>query len=266
MPTVGVDIGSLATKAVVVNHDGQMLSYHIQRTGARPGQAGVACMREALSGAGLALPDVRFVVSTGYGRERVDFSDLTITEISCHAKGIHFLFPEVRTVIDIGGQDSKVITVDEMGQPLRFVMNDKCAAGTGRFIEVMAGALEVELSEIGNLSLRSQEEVQVSAMCTVFAESEVISLVASGAEVEDIAAAVHRAIARRVVNLAERVRIQPPVAMSGGVAKNVGVLRALEERLQTIVHVASEPQIVGALGAALFALERCSVATTASTQ
>ena len=182
-----------------------------------------------------------------------------MTEITCIAKGVSFLFPEARTIIDIGGQDTKVIRVDDRGRVLEFEMNDKCAAGTGRFIEVMANALNVELGKIGELSLSHKKDLTISSICTVFAESEVISLVSEGQELEDIVYGIHRAIADRTMGLINRLGgVQEKVIMCGGVAKNIGVVKALENTLGTSVQISEEPQIVGALGAALLALEKAS--------
>jgi predicted CoA-substrate-specific enzyme activase len=176
-----------------------------------------------------------------------------VTEISCYARGIHHLYPQVQTVIDIGGQDSKVVAVGPGGRPLDFAMNDKCAAGTGRFLEVIARALELDLEDIGPRALRARRAADISSTCTVFAESEVVTLVAEGVPREEIVAGICRSIAKRVGGMARRVGVEPPVAFAGGVAKNVGVVRALEEVLGEALIVPEEPQIVGALGAALVA-------------
>jgi len=252
----GIDVGSLCTKAVLVDGEGRVLSYAIRRSGAAHRQAAESCFGEALDRAGAGREDVRYIVSTGYGRARVSFADAEITEITCHAHGARRLFPEVRMVIDIGGQDSKVVYIGASGQVTNFVMNDKCAAGTGRFLEVMATALEVPLEEMGRLSLRATRDLEVSSMCTVFAESEVISLIASGHDKADVAAAIHKAIARRIAGLVGQLGLREKAAMTGGVAKNIGVVRALEERLGIRLSVPEEPQITGALGAALLAAER----------
>jgi predicted CoA-substrate-specific enzyme activase len=192
-------------------------------------------------------------VATGYGRVAVEFADTQVTEISCYARGIHHLYPEVMTVIDIGGQDSKVVAVGPGGKPLDFAMNDKCAAGTGRFLEVIARAMELDLEDMGPNALRARRAADISSTCTVFAESEVVTLVAEGVPREEIVAGICRSIARRVGGMARRVGVEPPVAFAGGVAKNVGVVRALEEVLGETLIVPEEPQIVGALGAALVA-------------
>ncbi|MBI4304628.1 MAG: 2-hydroxyglutaryl-CoA dehydratase [Chloroflexi bacterium] len=274
----GVDVGSLCTKALIWDarlrqgYDGQaslrqgyggqasqkVVSYHIIRSGALFREAAETCLAEALRLAGLKSGDIDYVVSTGYGRANVKFANDQVTELTCHARGARHFCPDVHTVIDIGGQDSKVIHINDQGQVENFVMNDKCAAGTGRFLEVMAGALQVNLEGLGELSLRSQIEVDVSSMCTVFAESEVISLFAAGHNQADIASAVHRAIARRIVGMVGQIGARGKVAMTGGVAKNIGVVRALEKKLGTAILVPEEPQINGALGAAIIAAERVS--------
>ena len=194
-------------------------------------------------------------MATGYGRIAIDYADSQVTEISCYARGINQLHPEVRTIIDIGGQDSKAISVDKEGRVVDFLMNDKCAAGTGRFLEVMAKALELEIGDLGDISLRATELHQVSSTCTVFAESEVVTLVAEGVNREDIVAGLHAAIAKRIVSMVKRVGLSPPVAMAGGVAKNMGVVKAIEEEIGEPLVVPREPQIVGALGAAILAME-----------
>ncbi|MBW1785328.1 MAG: 2-hydroxyglutaryl-CoA dehydratase [Deltaproteobacteria bacterium] len=252
---VGVDIGSLTAKSVVVDRDRRIVSYHVVQGTIVDEQAAVASLDRALRDAGLEKEQIGFLVTTGYGRTMVDFGDKNITEISCHARGANFLMPDARTVIDIGGQDSKVIAMDPSGKVANFSMNDKCAAGTGRFIEVMAHALDVPLDRMGSLSLTSDDPAAISSMCTVFAESEVISLSAKGRSKPDIIAGIHEAIGRRMKSLANHVGLAAPVLMSGGVAKNAGVVRVLERLLGTPIAVPEEPQIVGALGAALYALD-----------
>ncbi|MDP2953779.1 MAG: acyl-CoA dehydratase activase [Chloroflexota bacterium] len=255
----GIDLGSLCTKAVLIDSEGKVVSYSIIRSGAIYQGAAEKSFGEALTNAGLKASDVQYIVATGYGRNRVPFANEQITEISCHARGAKWTFPEIHTIVDIGGQDSKVIYVGDQGQVMNFVMNDKCAAGTGRFLEVMAVALEVYLDQLGTLSLQSTKDVEVSSMCTVFAESEVISLIASGTEKADIAASIHRAIARRVSGMVGQLGLREKVSMSGGVAKNIGVVRALEKKLRTTLLLAPEPQIIGALGAALVAADRSGI-------
>ncbi|MEE9199757.1 MAG: acyl-CoA dehydratase activase, partial [Dehalococcoidia bacterium] len=214
-----------------------------------------ACMEATMVEAGVGQDELEFIVTTGYGRSLVSFGHKNVTEISCHARGAHYLFPEVRTVIDIGGQDSKVISLDGEGRVAGFNMNDKCAAGTGRFLEVLARALGVALEDMGRLSLSSTAPAQVSSLCTVFAESEIVSLSAQGSSQVDIIAGLHEAIGRRLQSLVKGVGVRPRVMMSGGVAKNQGVVRVLERLLGTEIIIPDEPQIVGALGAALYALE-----------
>ncbi|MBW1669141.1 MAG: 2-hydroxyglutaryl-CoA dehydratase [Deltaproteobacteria bacterium] len=248
----GIDIGSLSSEAVILGENG-ILGYSVRNTGADPQRVAQECMEEALARANVAKEDVLSIVATGYGRIRVPFADREITEITCHAKGAHFLFPETRTVIDIGGQDSKVITLDERGAVTDFAMNDRCAAGTGRFLEVMATALETKLSELGQRSLEAKKGVPISSMCTVFAESEVISLIAEGKRREEIMRGLHEAISSRVYRMAKKLRVKKEITFTGGVAKNQGIVKVLEVLFKMPVNVPDEPQIVGALGAALYA-------------
>jgi len=243
---------------VIIDESANVVSFAIVLTGARSRGAIEAAYAAVLEGAGLKKQDISGLISTGYGREQVDGRIKSITEISCHAKGAAFLFPNTRLILDIGGQDSKSIKVGPNGQVLDFAMNDKCAAGTGRFFEVMARALEIDLDDMGRLASRANNKLSISSMCTVFAESEVVSLVARGEPVEDIVAGLCRAVAERTRALAQRVGIAPEVTMTGGVAKNLGVVRALEELLGQKFNIPAEPQIVGALGAAILARETTS--------
>ena len=252
----GIDIGSLSTDVVLLDREGKIAGSAIVATGASTKKACEEALSRALAEAGSAPSSVVFTVSTGYGREMAASADLAVTEITCHAKGARHLFPEARSVLDIGGQDSKVIRLTSDGRVADFAMNDKCAAGTGRFLEVMARTLEMDLEEMGPRSLLSRRTVAVSSMCTVFAESEVISLIASGTPPEDIARGIHLAIADRIAALAERVGLAFPAVMTGGVAKNPGARRALEEKFGFPLLVPEEPQLAGALGAALIALEK----------
>ncbi len=252
MPVAGIDVGSLTAEVVILD-DSKILCYTILPTGANSKKAAEKAMDEALSKAGLKSSDLDFSVATGYGRISIDFADKRITEITCHGRGAHYWDKDVRTVIDIGGQDSKVISLNETGRVLDFAMNDKCAAGTGRFLEVMAQALEVDLEQLAELSSRAKETVAISSMCTVFAESEVVSLIARGLPREDIAHGLHRSIADRTAGLVHRVGLTEAVMITGGVAKNRAVVQALNEKLQTKLVVPEEPQIAGALGAALLA-------------
>lgn len=249
----GIDIGSLTCDAVIIDEESKIVSSAIVLTGARSRSAIETAYSKAIEKAGLGRDDVAGLVSTGYGREQVKGRQKSITEISCHARGAYFLFPKTNLIVDIGGQDSKTIRVNEDGQVMDFAMNDKCAAGTGRFFEVMARALEIDLDDLGALAADSTKQLSISSMCTVFAESEVVSLVARGEKVEDIVAGLCRAVAERTRALAQRVGIAPEITMTGGVAKNLGVVRALEDLIGHKFNIPQEPQIVGALGAALFA-------------
>jgi (R)-2-hydroxyacyl-CoA dehydratese activating ATPase len=251
----GLDIGSLSTKAVLMNTDG-IVSQYVMQTGSNPRIAGERAFENALAAADSEKEHVAFIVGTGYGRVNLPFAHRTVTELTCHAKGAYYLNPKVRTVIDIGGQDSKVIQVDAMGNLADFVMNDKCAAGTGRFLEVMAKALELNLEEIAGCALQSQNPCSISNTCAVFAESEVISLLALGHAKEDIAAGLHMGVAQRVGNMAKRLGLNREVAFVGGVAKNMGARKALEDFLELrFVPETQDPQLNGALGAALLARE-----------
>jgi predicted CoA-substrate-specific enzyme activase len=207
----------------------------------------------ALEQAGAARGDVVMLVATGYGRDSVAGKDKSVTEIACHARGAHSLYADARTVIDIGGQDSKAIALDAAGAVRKFEMNDKCAAGTGRFLEVMGRTLEVPLGEIGPRALQADAPAKISSTCTVFAESEVISLLAQGQGIERILAGLCLAVAQRINSLASRAGVTPRVIMTGGVAKNTGVVRAIEKAIGLAVTVPDDPQIMGALGAALIA-------------
>jgi len=259
MLVAGVDIGSITTEALLFDKDKGVLGYTILPTGANSRKTVEAALDKVLDAPARLRSDVSYVIATGCGRKRAEFAKEAVTEITCIAKGVSFLFPDARTIIDIGGQDTKVIRVDAKGRVLEFEMNDKCAAGTGRFIEVMANALNVELGKIGELSLSHKKDLTISSICTVFAESEVISLVSEGQELEDIVYGIHRAIADRTMGLINRLGgVQETVIMCGGVAKNIGVVKALENALGTSVQIYEEPQIVGALGAALLALEKAS--------
>jgi len=252
---VGLDIGSLSSEALLFSEDG-IISYSIMTTGPNPQRAARQCLKDALEKVGLTEEAILRIVATGYGRISVPFKAKEITEISCHARGSYFLFPRTRTVIDIGGQDSKIITLDDRGKVTDFAMNDKCAAGTGRFLEVMANALEVELSEMGRKSLMAKKKVSITSMCTVFAESEVISLLAEGYGVEEILLGLHESIAHRIFRMARRLRVKGEITFTGGVAKNKGIVEALKKLFAMEINLPEEPQIVGALGAALYAREK----------
>lgn len=249
----GIDVGSLTTEAVIIGDDDSLCGFSIVQTGANSTEAAEAALGKALTSAGIRRENLSRIIATGYGRISVPFAEKKITEISCHAAGAFHLFPDTGTVIDIGGQDSKTIRVGPGGKVLDFNMNDKCAAGTGRFLEVMAGKLEVSLEQMAELSLQSKGEVQISSVCTVFAESEVVSLVAQNHPRDQIIKGLHRAVVNRVWSMVKALGIHGGVTMSGGVAKNRGVVALFEEKLGRQIHVHEEPQIVGALGAALLA-------------
>ncbi|RJQ06497.1 MAG: 2-hydroxyglutaryl-CoA dehydratase [Bacillota bacterium] len=250
----GIDIGSATAKAVVVDGSRSILGTALRPVGYDMEAAGRAVLEEARRAAGVSPDRTVRTVSTGYGRHAMS-SDAAVTEISCHARGVAELVPGVAAVIDVGGQDSKAIAVGPGGKVLDFVMNDKCAAGTGRFLEVMARALEVPLDDFGPLSLSAANPADISSTCTVFAESEVISQRAARRPKEEIIAGIHKAMARRIAGMARRVRLGEPLVMSGGVARNVGLVRVIEGELGLAVTVPDLAQYAGALGAAILAAE-----------
>lgn len=252
MITAGVDIGSVSTKAAVLR-DGALLGTRVGFTGYNAELAGQSVLEDLLGDLGLGLSEVEKIVSTGYGRNSLRLVHRPLSEIICHGAGARFLNPRAMSVIDIGGQDSKAILMDSGGRVRNFVMNDKCAAGTGRFLEVMARALELDLEEFGRLSGPAASPAAISSICTVFAESEVISLIAKGERRENIIAGIHESIAARAWAMANRIGMVPPIVMTGGVAKNPGVVRALEMRAGTPLEVSEYPQENGAIGAALLA-------------
>jgi (R)-2-hydroxyacyl-CoA dehydratese activating ATPase len=250
--TVGIDIGSITSKAVLMK-DGKILVSKVVFTGYNVETAGRKVFDDVLDEAGLPPEAVGRIVATGYGRKGVSIAHESLTEILCHGAGAYYLNPEVRFVIDIGGQDSKAILLDDEGRVKNFTMNDKCAAGTGRFLEVMARAMEVNLEDFGDLSLQAGLPAKISSLCTVFAESEVISLISKGVSRENIIAGIHESIGARVSAMAKRVGLRGPVAMTGGVAKNIGVVKALEEKLSLQIAVSPYAQVNGAIGAAYLA-------------
>ena len=256
MYVMGVDSGSTSTNAVILDENRNMKAFAVVRTGAKSGESANKILKEILDKAGLKKEDIAWIVSTGYGRVSTPFADETVTEISCHGRGAHYFNPSIRTILDIGGQDSKGIKLNEQGEVTDFVMNDKCAAGTGRFLEMIARTLEVEIGELGPIALESTEEIEITSMCSVFAESEVISLIANNKEKADIANGICRAIANKSYSLLKRVGMEPNFMMTGGVAKNPGVIRAVEEKIGAKLYICPEPEIVGATGAALYALDR----------
>lgn len=251
MPFAGIDIGSTMTKVVIADEQEKILASHIGPTGAEHRHLALKVMDETIKKAGLAFDALDFVVATGYGRINVPFADKQITEITCHARGIRSLFPSARIIIDIGGQDSKGIKLDEAGKVANFVMNDKCAAGTGRFLEVISETLGINLTDMGDLALSAEGFVQISNTCTVFAEHEVTSRLAEGAGVAEIVAGLHEAIASRVVNMTRHLGIEKDVVVTGGGAKNKGLVRAIAGKVGFSVLTPPEPFITGALGAAL---------------
>ena len=251
MTFAGIDIGSTMTKAAVVDSDGVVLASVIGPTGAAHRHLALAVMDEAIKKADLAFEQLAFIVATGYGRMNVPFADKQITEITCHARGIRAIFPAARTVMDIGGQDAKGIRLDSEGKVVNFIMNDKCAAGTGRFLEVIAETLGIGLSDMGGLSLTAREPVKISSTCTVFAEHEVTSRLAEGAAIPDIAAGLCESIATRVVTMVRNIGIEREMAVTGGGAKNIGLVKAVEDAVRFPVLIPPEPLLTGALGAAL---------------
>ncbi len=257
MLTAGVDIGSLATKVVILEADSsRILASVCLPSGPRPAEARRAALAEALGAAGVVASDLAATVSTGYGREGLEHGQGSVTEISCAARGAHLLDPTVRTVFDIGGQDSKVVRLDEDGYPTNFALNDRCAAGTGRFLEVMAQALGASVEKLDDLAMSAESPVTISRTCTVFAESEVVGLLAREVEPSRIAAGLCRAVAQRTAHLAQQIGVQPTVMLVGGVGQNRAIATELQAVLQMELVVPEEPQLVVALGAAAIAAER----------
>ena len=255
MYVMGIDSGSTSTNAVIMDQDRKIKAFAVVRTGAKSGESAQKVLDLVLEQANLKREDISRIVSTGYGRVSISFADENVTEISCHGKGAHYFNPKVRTILDIGGQDSKAIHLNEKGEVTDFVMNDKCAAGTGRFLEMIARSLEIDIDELGPAALKSTEEIEITSMCSVFAESEVISLIAQNKEKTDIANGVCRSIANKSYSLMKRVGLEPEFMMTGGVAKNPGVVRAVEDKIGSRLYICPEPEIVGAAGAAIYALE-----------
>ena len=253
---IGIDSGSTSTNGVLMNRKGEIVDSHSILTGAKAESSAKKLYELILQRNSLEKSDIASLIATGYGRVSMSFSDDTVTEISCHAKGAHYLNKNVRTILDIGGQDSKAISVKEDGTVNDFVMNDKCAAGTGRFLDTIARTLELSTEELGNAALESDKAIEITSMCTVFAESEVITLIAENNELKDIAYGVCSSIASKSYFLLKRVGINDAVMMSGGVAKNKGVVKALEKKLGKKIYIPENPELVGAIGAAAFALDR----------
>ncbi len=260
MIVAGIDIGSLTGKCVIIRGAQKfgmddILSTSITHTRVKPATTATIVYEDALTKANLKKSEVKFIVGTGYGRIRIPFADENISEISCHGRGASYYLPNVRTVIDVGGQDSKVIRVNEFGKLVDFTMNDKCAAGTGRFLEVMAKALETTLDQMGPLALESTSPAMISAQCSVFAETEVVSLIADGVPVKDIISGLTESIASRIVSLVNRIGLREDVTITGGVAKNIGVVDRIEKKLNLKLKTVPIPQLIGAFGAAIFAKE-----------
>ena len=253
---VGLDSGSTSTNAVVMNEAREIVASIVIRTGAKAGASAERAYREVIERAGITPDQVACTIATGYGRVSIPFADENVTEISCHGRGAHYFNPAVRTILDIGGQDSKAIHVNATGEVTDFAMNDKCAAGTGRFLEMIARSLEISLDELGPAALESKKHLEIASMCSVFAESEVISLIANNEEKPDIAAGVCRAVAGKAYSLMRRVGLEGAYMMTGGVAQNPGVVRAVEELIGEKLFICEDPEIVGATGAALLALEK----------
>jgi len=258
MFTCGIDIGSVSTEALILDIDEnnryKILSYAINKTGSDSKIAAEKSFQMALSEAGLDKNKINSIVATGYGRINVEFANKNITEITCHASGVTLLFPEIITIIDIGGQDSKVIKIDKTSKkPIDFLMNDKCAAGTGRFLEVMAKTLEINIENFGEIFLSTKEKVDITSTCTVFAESEIVSLIGKGVAKEKIIKGLIYSIADRIISMVSRVGLESPICLTGGVAKNSGISSAIEEKLGVKLQIPFEPQITGALGAAFLA-------------
>jgi predicted CoA-substrate-specific enzyme activase len=252
--TVGIDLGSRLSKIVILKNS-EIIFNEITDTGVNPQKTATRLLENALKEMQIERSQIDKVFSTGYGRNIVPFADKRISEISCHAKGVNFFIPEVKTVIDIGGQDSKVILLGEKGRVVDFVMNDKCAAGTGRFLEVAANILEITVDDLQEISLHSKEDIDINSTCVVFAESEIIGLIAAGKQPGDIVRAIHRSIAKRIKNLISQMNWQSPIVFTGGVAQNEGMKIAISEVLNKEISAPENSFITGALGAALLASE-----------
>jgi len=253
---LGVDSGSTTTNLVVINDSEEILFWKIAPTGINGSVTAHKLLKEAQEEMNFTADDIAYCVATGYGRDIVDFANETVTEITCHAKGARTLFPHAQCIIDIGGQDSKVIRLDEKGSVVDFSMNDKCAAGTGRFLEVMSRVLEKDLDAMAAAAERARKKLSISSMCTVFAESEVVSLIGKGESINDISAGLFRSISKRIVAMYKRVKGQPPVVFTGGVARNSGIVKTLQEELGVKFFIPKIPDIVGAYGAAIIGKEK----------
>lgn len=253
----GCDVGSLTSKAVIMKGK-KIVGFSIIRSKARPGESAQAAMDQALANAGVDMSGIGYVVGTGYGRDKIPFISEARSEIACHGKGAHWMVPTVKTVIDIGGQDCKAIKLNGTGAVENFITNDKCASGTGRFLEVMADVLDIGIDELGDLSARARSPIMLASTCTVWAQADVIKYLNSGYSIEDIGAGINSAMAKRVAILANTVKVEKEICMTGGVAKNSGVVSTLEKilghRIRKIRR--ADPQLAGAIGAAVFANEK----------
>lgn len=251
----GVDVGSTQTKAVIINEDLKIIGRALIDTGANVVQAAEKAYFKALNESKRREEEVAYVIGTGYGRYKVTFGNTQVTEISCHGRGAVHMYPETRTVLDMGGQDTKAISVSEIGEIVDFCMNDKCAAGTGRFLGAASMALDIPLNELGPTALKSEKPVKISTTCTVFAESEVLSWLGKGKKIEDILLGVHQSIFSRSLALLRRVGFNDEITFTGGVAKNIGMVEVLTAGLGMKMNVSDESHYMGALGAALFAMD-----------
>ncbi len=251
----GVDVGSTQTKAVIIDEQRRIVARALIDTGSNVVAAAENAYVECLRNSDVQEEEIEYVVGTGYGRYRVTFGNTQVTEISCHGRGAVHMFPDTKTVLDMGGQDTKAIRVSPNGEILDFCMNDKCAAGTGRFLGAAAAALDIPLDQLGPTALRAEKPVRISTTCTVFAESEVLSWLGKGKKIEDILLGVHQSIASRSIGLLRRVGIEQELTFTGGVAKNVGMIHVLNEALGFEINVSEDSHYMGAIGAALFALD-----------
>ena len=259
-------MGSLSAEAAIFVDD-NLESYSLIRTGPDSAETALMALNAALEKTDILQQDIEFTVATGYGRVIVPFADRNITEISCHAKGAHYFRASTRTILDMGGQDCKAIRCDENGKAINFIMNDKCAAGTGRAMEVMASLLQIQLEEIGARSLKiDTDPVKISNTCVIFAKSEVLSMMREGVAINEILAGLCDSVAERVKTLVQRVGIEDDFVISGGISKNLGVVKRLEQKLDVCAHIPEEPQIVGAVGAALFAMDLLKAKTPRRTE
>ncbi|MFI5251312.1 MAG: acyl-CoA dehydratase activase [Bacteroidota bacterium] len=256
MIVAGVDVGSTQTKAAILNDNGEILARGIVNTGANVVKAADKVFQLARQSVKLEEWEVSYIVGTGYGRYKVTFGNSQITEISCHARGASHLFKNTRTILDIGGQDTKGIKINEKGEVVDFCMNDKCAAGTGRFLAAGGEVMGIALDDLGSVALQSRNPLRITNVCTVFVETEIMNHLSKGRKAEDILAGVHQSIAARSVSLLRRVGLDPEITFTGGVSKNKGMVAALEEKLGLKINVCEDSQYIGAIGAALFALDR----------